>query len=222
MWLWLLFQLQLPAPVGYVNDFAGVIRPEVATRMDGIIREVRSKSGGEIAVVTLRDLGGRSPEEVALRIGREWGVGARGGAGDRARNAGVVILLKPGARPGDGQSEIRVETGLGAEGWLTDAQAGRIRDAIGGAAVQSGRFDDGLLVGVRLVAEAYAREFGFELTGVPTGPEPRTPRSSPGGSIGLLVLIAFLIFAAMAGSAGGGRGGRYRRRGSSLNWLLWS
>ena len=51
--------------------------------------------------------------EVARDIGREWGVGAQGGAGDRARNAGVVLLLKPGARPGDGQADLFISTGLG-------------------------------------------------------------------------------------------------------------
>jgi uncharacterized protein len=92
--MWLLALLfQLPAPVGFVNDFAGTIRPAVAARMEAIIQEVRDRSGGEIVVVTLGDLGGRSPTEVALQIGRQWGVGARGGPGDRARNAGVILLF---------------------------------------------------------------------------------------------------------------------------------
>ena len=48
---------------------------------------------GEIVVVTLPDLGGRPPEDVARQIGRQWRVGASGtGPGDRARNAGVIIL----------------------------------------------------------------------------------------------------------------------------------
>ena len=70
--------LQIPAPRGYVNDFANVISADNAARMERIIDDVRAKSGGEIVVVTLPDLGGRPIEEVALRIGREWQVGPTG------------------------------------------------------------------------------------------------------------------------------------------------
>src|SRR4051812_40406023 len=103
--------------------------------MLAVIDEVRQKSRGEIVVVTLPDLGGRAASDVARDIGRQWKVGAIGGAGDAARNAGVVLLLKPGARPGDGQAEIFIATGSGSEGFLTDIATGRIRDAIGQEAV---------------------------------------------------------------------------------------
>src|SRR5690606_40078525 len=81
-------QLRLPAPVGYVNDFADVIPPDTERRIERISREVQSKSGGEIVVVTLRSLEGRTRDEVALQIGREWGIGRRGEPGDPARNTG--------------------------------------------------------------------------------------------------------------------------------------
>ena len=92
-----LLQLQIPQPTGFVNDFARVLRPDDVALMTSLIEDVRRQSGGEIAVVTLPDLQGRPAMEVARDIGRQWGVGAQGGAGDRARNAGVVLLLKPGA-----------------------------------------------------------------------------------------------------------------------------
>ncbi|MFQ6045868.1 MAG: TPM domain-containing protein, partial [Gemmatimonadales bacterium] len=98
--LTLLFQLQIPAPVGYVNDFAGIIDPTSRQAMLAVIDEVRLKSRGEIVVVTLSDLEGRPPAEVARDIGREWRIGARGGPGDPARNTGTLLLLKPGERPG--------------------------------------------------------------------------------------------------------------------------
>ena len=70
--------LQIPAPQGYVNDFAHIIPAQTASTIERIIADVRAKSGGEIVVVTLPDLGGRPIEEVALRIGREWKVGQPG------------------------------------------------------------------------------------------------------------------------------------------------
>src|ERR1043166_2640920 len=83
-------QIQLPTPVGYVNDFAHVIPADAAARIERIIQDVRTKSGGEIVVVTLPDLNGRDPADVALQIGRQWKVGKAGGPGDRAKNTGVI------------------------------------------------------------------------------------------------------------------------------------
>src|SRR6185295_20123817 len=96
--------------------------------MERVIQDVRTKSGGEIVVVTLPDLKGRAPSDVALQIGRQWKVGASGGPGDRARNAGVIILLVPKETSPDGKGYIQIGTGTGAEGFLTDATTGAIQD----------------------------------------------------------------------------------------------
>ena len=72
-------QIDLPAPRGYVNDFANVIGPAYQDSLQAVIDDVRGKSGGEIVVVTLPSLQGRDRDEVALQIGREWGVGKKGG-----------------------------------------------------------------------------------------------------------------------------------------------
>src|SRR5436190_24395429 len=113
--LWLLQTFTLPQPVGYVNDFAEILDPDTRARIEAIANDVKAKSGGEIVVVTLRSLGGRPKEEIALRIGREWKVGQAGKVGDRARNAGTVILIAPNER------EMYVAVGSGAEGFLNDA-----------------------------------------------------------------------------------------------------
>src|SRR4029079_9031101 len=98
----LFFQLQIPAPVGYVNDFAGIIDPSTSQQMQALIEEVRQKSGGggEIVVVTMPDLGGRASIAVRRDIIRQWKIGGSGGAGAQGRNAATVLLLKPGKKPG--------------------------------------------------------------------------------------------------------------------------
>src|SRR5213596_2153675 len=94
---------EIPAPRGFVNDFADVLSPETESRIQAIVDEVRAKSGGEIVVVTLPDLGGRPLDDVALRIGREWKVGAKGEAGDPNRNNGTVVLVVPKETSKDGR-----------------------------------------------------------------------------------------------------------------------
>src|SRR3990170_5719299 len=87
--------IQIPEPTGLVNDFANVIDPEAERRMTQIAEDVRMKSRGEIAIVTLPDLGDRDVQQVALQIGRQWKIGKIGDPGDPTRNAGAVILLIP-------------------------------------------------------------------------------------------------------------------------------
>ncbi len=157
----LLFQLQLPAPTGYVNDFAKVIDPASRAAMDSVIDQVRTASGGEIVVVTLADLRGRASIDVARDIGRAWKVGAQGAAGDPKRNTGTVLLLVPGAHPGDGKAQLAIATGSGAEGFVTDAMAGRIRDEIGRQSVSAGSYAAGLVAGVRCWVRPTRRRSAF-------------------------------------------------------------
>jgi uncharacterized protein len=217
----LALQFQIPDPIGYVNDFAHVLDGPSQQQMLAVIDEVRKKSGGEIVVVTLPDLGGRPAIDVARDIGRQWKVGAQGGPGDRARNAGVVLLLKPGQRPGDGRAELAIATGTGAEGFVTDAFSGRVRDAVGEAAGQSGSYATGMVAGVWLIARAYAREFDFELTGNPPAGVPAGGGGVPSGAFMLVPLILFVvlpIFLRIAFAAS-----RFRRPyyGGGANWLGW-
>src|SRR5437016_9566774 len=166
--LLLVAQIQVPPPRGYVNDFAGVLDAASVAHMDAVIAEVRDKTRGEIAVVTLPDIDDRSAADVALQIGRQWGVGAKGEAGDPTKNLGVVVLLVPqkNHRPGTGQ--IFIATGRGAEGLLAEARVGRIRDAMT-PDLARGAYGAGLAQGVDLIAQAFAQEFGVTLDGARPG-----------------------------------------------------
>ena len=193
----LLLQLQLPAPTGYVNDFAHVIDDSSRTAMVALIDQVRAASGGEIVVVTLPDVGDRAPIDVARDIGRTWKVGAQGAAGDPRRNTGAIVLLVPGAHPGDGKAKFAIATGSGAEGFVPDALAGRIRDAVGRQSVSSGSYAAGLVTGVQLLAAAYAKEFGFDLTGAPPPAPEEAPanggRRGPGVAVNLIFFVVLFI-----------------------------
>ena len=182
----------LPPLRGYVNDFAGVLDPASVSHIEAVIAEVRAKSRGEIAVVTLADIGDRAASDVALQIGRQWGVGAKGAAGDPAKNLGVVVLLVPlkNHRPGTGQ--VFIATGRGAEGFLTDARVGRIRDAMTPYLARED-YGAGLTVGVDLIAQAFAREFGFTLTGEPPPPPDETDRLPIPAGLVIAVVVLLLI-----------------------------
>jgi len=195
----------LPAPVGYINDFAKVLTPEAAARLDDLAKRVNAATRGDMVVVTLPSLGGRPVEEVSLRLGREWKVGADAAIGDQARNAGVIILLVPKETSDDGRGYCRIETGQGTEGFITDAMSGAI------CREQTPRFRaqdySGALEGIATdVAGRYAANFGVALDGVPPPQvrrrEVRSPSIPP-----FMVVLAIVIFLSLLSSSRGRRRG---------------
>lgn len=202
---------RIPPPTGLVNDFANVIAPDAEARIERVARDVREKSKGEIAVVTLPDLGGRDPSEIALRIGREWKIGNLADIGDRTRNAGVVVLLVPKETSSDGRGYCRVETGQGAEGFITDATSGAICREATDAAFRQRDYSGGLELVTTRVAQRFAAEFGFALDSTLDAPVIRMParqQTRRGGGINPIVYLIVLF--AILSLLGGGRG---RRRG---------
>ena len=186
----------IPPPRGLLNDFAGVIVPVSAARIERIAKDMRDKTAGEIAIVTLKDLAGRAPSDVALRIGREWKVGTLANIGDRTRNAGVVILVVPKETSADGQGSCFVETGQGTEGFITDATAGEIcREAT--PAFQRRDYGSGLELVTLRVAQRFAQEFKVSLDttlGAPaTQRAPERPVQTRGFAIGAGALIFLLL-----------------------------
>jgi uncharacterized protein len=187
-----LLQISIPPPRGYVNDFAGVLDSASIQHMEAVIREVREKTKGEIAVVSLADIGERPASDVALQIGRQWGVGAQGEAGDRRKNLGVVVLLVPRKQHRPGTGDVFISVGRGAEGFLTDARAGRIRDAML-PALGDEDYGKGLAIGVDLIAQAFATEFGVTLASPQYAMPPPITDNRPEVRIPLGWIIAVLI-----------------------------
>jgi uncharacterized protein len=201
----------IPAPRGMVNDFANVIPPDQAARIEALATDVRAKSGGEIAVVTLRDLGGRDAGEIALRIGREWKVGANAKIGDASRNAGVIILVVPKETSADGKGYVRIETGQGSEGFITDGQTGDIiREAL--PIMKQRDYGDAIELMTQRVAQHFAASFNFSLDSAGPAParQPVSRRTQPsGGFPPRLVFFIFVLLLLLLS----------RGRGSGCLWL---
>ncbi len=206
---------QIPAPQGLVNDFANVLPAASASLIARVAQDVRDKSRAEIAVVTLPDLGGRQPDEVALRIGREWKVGAMADVGDRTRNAGVIVLLVPKESSRDGRGHCRIETGQGTEGFITDATSGEIcREATPYFAQRE--YGAGMELVTLRVAQRFASEFGFALDTSIQAPASRAQaRGGARRSSGInpLLLLVLLFFVPSATCAAPQRGHEVQQHG---------
>ncbi|HET7240143.1 MAG TPA: TPM domain-containing protein [Gemmatimonadales bacterium] len=195
-------------PDGYVTDRAGVVDEASKDRMTSLIERLRATTGAEIAVVTLPTIGQEDEAEVALAIGRAWGVGSKADVGSARRNAGIVLLLVPLQNHAPGTGHIRIEVGQGLEGLVTDAGAGRIRDLIRPDLVQED-YGKALTAAVETLASTIARGMGVDDSTLTNARPIATGAGRAPPFAGLLpFLLLFLFFLFMTR----GFGGRRRRR----------
>jgi uncharacterized protein len=195
-----------------VNDFAHVIPADAAAHIEQIASDVRTKSRGEFTVVTLPDIGDYDVADVALKIGREWKVGKIGNPGDPTRNAGAVILVVPKETNSDGRGRCFVLTGNGAEGFITDADAGEMcREAT--PFFKQKDYGRGIQLLTLLTAQRFAKEFNFALdTSLHAPEEEAAPQSEGGGGFPPQMIFIAIVFVVIMlsnlrrGRRGGGCG----------------
>ena len=184
---------KFPAPVGLINDFAGIISPEHEEKMNLLAREVLYKAGATVTVVTLKDIGGANVDEFTNRLYEKWGVGKKG------EDRGVMLLIALKER------KVRIEVGYGLEGIIPDGLAGQIRDRAMVPYLKKGDYGPGLLNGLSAVASIIAKDKGITLTGLP--PAPKTVSSRRRGySFGIFPFL-FLVFLFWILARPGRRGG---------------
>jgi uncharacterized protein len=217
---------KLPAPTGYVNDFAGVLTPQTKQQVEDLCTQVDQKAKAQIAVVTVNSIeandGGETTiEEFAVALEEKWKVGAKG------TDRGVLMLLVMNPRRG------RIEVGYGLEGILNDAKVGDIGRAMAPAA-QANDYNTAVPLGVSKIAQVIATDAGVTLTDTPTvhryhEQQVGTPvhlslwQIVIGGGVLLVVLIflistgnagwIFILLMEMLGGGGGGGRGRDDRGG---------
>jgi uncharacterized protein len=141
----------LPRAVGHVNDFAGVLPDSTKRMLEGTLRRLRATTQGDVVIVTFADHAGFKVEEIARRIGNEWGIGASSGP---ARNAGTVVLLIPRETSSDDRGHCRIELGEGATAFISDSVATSICVAAT-PSFRAGDYGEGL----RLIALDLVRRY---------------------------------------------------------------
>jgi uncharacterized protein len=212
----------LPAPTGYVNDFAGVLSPTTKANLENLCYQVDRQAHAQIAVVTVKSIDGdQSIDEFATALEDKWKVGAKG------TDRGVLVLFSTTS-----PRRYRIEVGYGLEGILNDAKVGDIGRSMVPAASQ-GDFNTAIPLGVQQIARIIATDAGVTLSlAQPVHQYHREQAPVQitltelvlGGGVILLILfflvktgntglIFFLLGNLMGGGGGGYRGGRGGRDG---------
>lgn len=191
-----IFSLEVPALTGPVMDLAGIISPDVQLELENYLLAVDRGSSAQIAVLTIPSLEGESLEEYAIEVSREWALGEKGD------NKGVLLLVAYEER------KIRIETGYGAEGDLTDAKCGLIIRNVIAPEFKGGDYSEGIVKGVKAIAGIVAPQ--MESQGyVITADDDVDPASSI--AVAIFFILYFIMFT-------GGLSTKF----NSLSWLPWA
>lgn len=208
-------------PTGFVTDAASALDAGSVAAMTAKIERLRGATGAEIAVVTLATIGDYAAVDVAVAIGRAWGVGAEAAVGDERRNAGLVILLVPRREEDPNSGQIFIATGQGLEGFVTDAAAGRVRDLMR-PDLSTGNYGAGLSRGVDALSAMIARGMGVTDSALTAGDRAIERRATVPVLMIILALFVVLVMVSIVASAArsaarqGPRGRRRGRRGPDI------
>lgn len=191
-----------PNPPRLVNDFAGVLEKGEANNMESALAQFARQTSTQLVVVTMPDLEGYAPGDMAQRIGEKWGVGQKG------NDNGLVILVKP--KTSNSRGEVFVATGYGLEGVLPDAIVNR--DIVDNEMIPRFKNNDyygGLAAGINVIMDITRGEYTAQQY---------QEKVSRGGSAGIpFIIILFVLFISLLGRS---RRRRFYTGGSSLPFWL--
>lgn len=103
-----------------VQDYANILSDEEEEYLRQKLTAFNDSTSTQILVVTVTDLCGYDKSEFTYTLGEKWGVGQKG------KNNGIVMMVKP--KEIDGRGDAFIAPGYGLEGVLPDAIAKRIVD----------------------------------------------------------------------------------------------
>ena len=107
-----------PSPPRLVNDFANILGSQEIQNLELKLVDFNRQTSTQIAVVTVEDLQGYDRADFTIRLAEKWGVGQKG------KDNGLVIMVKPKTPSSGGKAFIAV--GYGLEGVVPDAVAKKI------------------------------------------------------------------------------------------------
>ena len=197
---------KFPPLTGRVVDNAGLLSPAAEQKLTAELADLETKTGRQMVVATLPDLGGYEIEDYGYQLGRAWGIG------DKTRNDGVLLLVAPNDK------KVRIEVGYGLEGILTDALSSVIIQTRILPAFRDGKMEAGVIAGTEAVIGQLSLpdDQAKAIATATPEPEPESENSLPG----VIIFIVVIIFWVLSGILRGGRGRRGRRGGGGLWWLL--
>ncbi len=174
---------QKPTPERLVNDFAGILSSSEKAELEHFLVMANDSTSNQICVVIVNNLGGMDKAQFATELGQEWKIG------DKEKDNGIVVLLKP--KTADEQGEFFIATGYGLEGGITDAFARRITEKIAIPYFKQDDYYGGLKATVVALYKAAKGEYN----------EAKPGNNFKSGHIWIIVIVIFVLIIIFSSSS---------------------
>lgn len=176
-------------PSGPVNDFAGILSQKTKNDLMRLSTSVYNKTGVALVLATVSSLDGGEIDDITNKLYEKWGVGKKGA------DEGVLILLAMKER------KIRIETGYGVEGYITDLQSTQIRQNATTRFFSKNQWDNGIEFMFISLTELIAQEkkvpaetlLSDNRSRAPVRTVQRRRKASPLQMLFVFILIIFLL-----------------------------
>lgn len=163
-----------------VVDAAGVMSPSSRSELESFLVALNATKGIQIGVLIVSDMDGEDIESFSMRHAEQWKLGIKG----VDNGALLVVAMK--------EHGVRIETGYGAEGVLTDAKCARILRNIIVPAFKSGDYEKGISDGVKTMAAIISQDESMV-----KAEETISERKSRGNTIPVPVVLFIIVWVAM-------------------------
>lgn len=167
---------------GPLADAAGVLTSAKRAQLTEFLTELSKNTGVQIGVVTVNSLGEKTIEEFSLAVAEKWKLGQRG----KDNGALLVVAME--------EHEVRIETGYGTEGVLTDAKCARIIRNIIVPAFKQGEYGEGIFSAVKTMAGIITSDESLVSPGYKsTGTAQHRRQQETESPLGLLIPFIIMI-----------------------------
>lgn len=173
----------VPPLTGHIIDQAGMLSVDERARLEAFLTEYDTKTGSQIAVLTIKTTAPEQIEQYSIRVADAWKLGRKG------IDDGVLLIVAPDNTTA--MRRLRIETGRGVQGVLTDAQSKRILSDVIAPYFQKEQYYDGLYSGVAAIANLLNKEQ------FPAPPQMQAGYPQQQDSGGGSLLIPLLVFGAI-------------------------
>lgn len=183
-----------PQQGSLVNDFANVLTQQQEKQLLRQLSAFGGKTSTALIIVTIPDLQGFDKAQYAVELAHKWGIGQKG------KDNGILILVKPKTATSRGEAYIAV--GYGLEGVVPDIVANQIVDFEMIPKFKTGDYYAGLARSVNVLMELTVGEYTAD----------QYAQSKGGDLVGLIpfffFIVMFVIFAMQGRNRSSGMGSR--------------
>ncbi|NVN94397.1 MAG: TPM domain-containing protein [Bacteroidetes bacterium] len=183
-----------PNPPKLVNDYTNTLSSDELNSLETKLVSYFDSTSTQIVIVMTDDLLGYDRADYAFKLGEKWGVG------QKDKNNGIVILIKPNGKQGERKAFIAV--GRGLEPVITDALSKRITDNEMIPNFRENKFYNGLDQATTILMQLASGEFP---AGYNKNEKPKTKAFTFFIPIFIIIIVLIMIKKGGSNTMGGGK-----------------